>query len=358
MRQALASGSLVAYRFVQESCGAPAIERQFQGKEMEGAVKRGDVVFLRVVLEGFDTKRDGLPVAAIEAALKSDRPACVEELLQTFNGQPMDTLGSCFEVAGQCGHPAGTRAFLRVLAERGGAIRQDILLQVFAQASQRHDEATARVVLAAGLDPRYVVKVYEGRRNALSYAVQGGLVELSRELLALGVQMLPDGDTTNAPIAMAAQAGNIELVQMLLAAGSPVDTVPALSRLPSPLQLAIAASSLPLVVMLLDAGAEVERECGKGSPLQVALENDVSSVRPAERQQRLGIVRELIRRGASLGYQQRLLHRICQMAGLSRSALTGDLVVSDPRDLVMARSILDLLRARNLPRTSVESSRN
>ncbi|KAG7290052.1 hypothetical protein NEMBOFW57_000044 [Staphylotrichum longicolle] len=125
--------------------------------------------------------------------------------------------------------------------------------------------------------------------TALAHAVSEGHAAWVRHLIAHGADV-----DLGSPLAVAVQAGNLELAQLLLQAGAQVDADEDALGYGSVLALAAASARLDTVEMLLDAGAEAGRRLGGHFVSAVAAAGaNMGPDAPA-------IVSALVRRGADV----------------------------------------------------------
>ncbi len=111
--------------------------------------------------------------------------------------------------------------------------------------------------------PRGTQVEFQGGIRALTplmAAVEAGCLDLIRLLLAAGAEV--DGAGRCAPLSIAAREGDPEVVQLLIEAGARLDARDEVGR--TPLMNACVAGFLEVATLLLEAGAEVEVEGEEG----------------------------------------------------------------------------------------------
>ena len=188
----------------------------------------------------------------------------------------------------------------------------------------RHDLCAVRSLLAAGADPSLAHR----RRTPLSWALQGGRVEIVSALLAAGADA--NGRSSDAlervepPLVTAVRLGQEASFAALLAAGAEIDAEDFYGH--SPLWTAVWHRRLSMAFQLVAAGAPVEADSWQQCPLYL------SSRQPCAGWRRLALLLTLL--GASASHAD----------GERRSALWWALHWGDER---LARALLS--RGARLP---------
>ena len=163
-----------------------------------------------------------------------------------------------------------------------------------ADAARRGDEAAVRDLLSHGAD---VQTAHPDGMTALHWAAQGSFVAVAAVLIDAGANL--DAVTRighHTPLHVASTTGHVDVVRVLLAAGS--DATARTSSGVTPLHLAARAGNAQAVAALLDHGADVnalEYRWGQ-SPLMFAAASN-----------RADAVTVLMERGADLGLSTRVV---------------------------------------------------
>ena len=192
------------------------------------------------------------PTISLFQAVDADDIQAVKDHLAT--GTPTDTLD-----------PVGHTALYEAILQRRFAIAS-VLIDGGAPTDHEGSHLPTPLIVAAGQGRADLVRkllergaktevVPSSGETVLHAAARGNSPALVRVFLQKGADPNAKLTRTKAtPLSIAAASGNLESVELLLAAGSKVDAPGNLGR--TPLHIAAANGSLPVVERLLEAGAD------------------------------------------------------------------------------------------------------